>query len=190
MMKVECAFCGKESDKPSGAVNRALKKNAPLYCNRVCAGLGRRKGKSDAEKREEKRLYDIEYRTKNRALLKTKKAAYFRRTYDPQEAAVKRKERMPFHVEYCRRPEYREYKRGYDRQHRAKKFYGPFWESFLLTMDIRSEALSRQSDYEIRLEKGTLCKTQRRKRDYEATRTHREELEVGPLGNLERGQRR
>ena len=189
-MRIRCAHCGKSSDKPTGAVNRARAQGRRLYCNRTCAGHSKRRGKTDAEKKMEKRQYDMEYRAKNRAMLKAKKAAYFQQTYDPEKAAVERKKRMPRHVEYCRRPEYRDWKRDYDRQYRAKKFYGPFWESFLLAMDIRSEALSRQSDYEIRLEKGTLCKTQRRKRDYETARTHREEPQVGPLGNLERGQRR
>ena len=189
-MKITCAYCGKETDKAPGSVNRSRKNGSPLYCGLTCAGMGRRKGQTESDKKEAKRLYDIKYRAKNRAMLKAKKAAYFQRTYDPEKAAVERKKIMPRHVEYCRQPEYREWKRGYDRQYRAKKWYGPFWESHLLAMDIRSEALSRKSDYEIRLEKGTLGKTQQRKRDYEAARTHRQEPEIGPLGNLERGQKR
>jgi len=189
-VKVKCAHCGKTSDKPTSAVNRARKNGRPLYCNKRCAGLARCKHKTKAQKKEEKRLYDIEYRAKNRTKLKAKKAAYFQRTYDPKKAAVERKKRMSHHVEYCRRPEYRAWKKSYDRQYRAKKEYGDFWECHILAMEIRNEALSRASDYEIRLANETLNKATRRKRNYEAVRTHREEPQVGPLGNLERGQRR
>jgi len=145
--------------------------------------LARRKNKSEALRREEKRLYDIEYRRKNRASLKAKKAAYFKRTYDPQKAAVERKKRSSKHVEYCRRTEYREWKRQYDRRYRAEKEYGEFADCFLLVMDIRNECLSQQSDYEIRLSKGTLNKRLKRKRDYE--RSLRKEPETGPLGHVE-----
>lgn len=182
MPAFRCAHCDRENQRLTGEVNRARKRGAPLYCDLKCAGLARRKNKTLAQKREEKRLYDERYRANNRALLKTKKAAHFQRTYDPVLAAVQRKARMPQHVEYCRRPAYRKWKQQYDRQYRAKKRYGAFWECFLLAMDIRDEVLSRQSDYEIRLEKGTFGKSQQRKRD--DNRTHREELEVGPVGNL------
>ncbi len=43
----------------------------------------------------------MEYRRKNRAALKAKKAERHKRTYDPVKAAVVRKKRMPRHVEYC-----------------------------------------------------------------------------------------
>ena len=98
-MIVFCAWCNARLDKPTGAVNRARKSGLYLYCDRICGGLGRRKNKSKAQKVEEKRVYDIEYRAKNSALLKAKKAAYFQRTYDPVTAAEHRKARMPKHVE-------------------------------------------------------------------------------------------
>jgi hypothetical protein len=183
MASFTCAYCQREASQPAGAVNRARKIGASLYCDRKCSGLGRRMHKTKAEKVEEKRLYDAEYRRKNRAMLKAKKAEYFKRTYNPAKAAVERKNRMAAHVEYCRRPEYREWKRGYDRQYRAVKEYGEYAECFLLTQDIRAECLSQQSDYEIRLAKGTLGKAQQRKRDYD--RSVRKEPEIGPLGNLE-----
>lgn len=182
-MQITCAHCGKQSDKPASAVNRARAAGLSLYCDRVCSGLGRRKNKSLDQKREEKRLYDAEYRAKNRAMLKAKKAAYHRRTYDPEQARVDRKKRSAQHAEYCRRPEYREWKREYDRRHRAVKHYGEYADSFLLVMDIRAECLSQMSDYEMRHAKGRVAMTQQRKRDH--ARTLRKEPEVGPLGHLE-----
>lgn len=97
-------------------------------------------------------------------MLKAKKAAYFQRTYDPEKARVERKKRSKAHAEYCRRPEYRAWKQQYGRRYRAKKFYGEFWECFLLAQDIREECLERSSDYEIRKAKHTLNKALERKR--------------------------
>ncbi|MDX3926772.1 MAG: hypothetical protein QHC90_13335 [Shinella sp.] len=185
-MQFNCAHCGKEADRPAGHVNRARAQGLNLYCSRLCSGLGRRNGKTIEERKEAKRLYDIEYRARDPEGRKASKAAYYQRTKDPVKEAAKRKERMPFHVEYCRRPEYRAKKKVYDRQYRAHKHYGDFAECFLLVMDIRDECLSRMTDYEIRLEKGTLNKALKRKRDDQ--RAYSNSPENGPLGNLERGE--
>jgi len=187
-MEFRCAHCGTLADRPAGHVNRARRLGLNVYCSKECSFVGRRSEETTTEKKAEKRLYDIDYRRKNRALLKAKKAAYHKRTYDPLSAAVHRKKRMPYHVEYCRRPEYREWKKQYDRRYRAEKEYGDLAECFLLVMDIRDECLSQMSDYEIRLSKDGVAKAQRRKRDY--ARLDRKEPEIGPLGNLELGQGR
>jgi hypothetical protein len=76
--------------------------------------------KTKAQKVAEKRIYDMAYRAKNRAMLKEKKRAYFLRTYDPKKAAVKRKKRMHLHVAYCRQPRYKAWKRQYDLNYRAR----------------------------------------------------------------------
>lgn len=162
-MKIRCAHCGKRSDKPNGAVNRAAAIGAPLFCDRTCAGLARRKGKTKAQRVEEKRLYDQAYRAENLAMLKAKKAAYHKRTYDPATAAAYRKKRMPYHVEYCRRPEYRMKKSTYDRHRRAAE-YGDFADAFQLTIDLNREIKRRASNEEIKWQNGTANKSQFRKR--------------------------
>lgn len=187
-MQFECAHCGAVAERRASHVNRSRAQGMKLYCSRICSGLGRRDGKTVEERKEAKRLYDIEYRARDPEGRKAAKAAYYQRTKDPVKEAAKRKQRMHLHVEYCRSPEYRQWKKTYDRQHRAHKHYGDFAECFLLVMEIRDECLSRMTDYEIRLEKGTLNKSLQRKRDYE--RTLRNGPEIGPLGNLEHGQRR
>jgi hypothetical protein len=188
LVSFACAYCGGEGRQQAGAVNRARAKGAALYCGRKCSGLGRRKPpKSAAQKKAEKAAYDVEYREKNRALLQAKKAAYYREHIDRDKEREARKRRMPKHVEYCRRPEYRVKKKAYDRPHRAKKFYGPLWEAALLTQDIRNAVLEQQTDYEVRLAKGTLSKSQKRKRSYDQsqrTRTLGQNAQVGALGNL------
>lgn len=120
-MKIICEHCGKESDKPVGAVNRAKSIKAPLYCDKKCAGLGRRTHKTKAQKVKEKRAYDAKRRIDKRAELKAWKGKYHKRTYDPVKAAADRKKKMPAHIEYCRQPEYKKYKADYDRKRRYAK---------------------------------------------------------------------
>lgn len=105
--------------------------------------------KSLEQKRREKAIYDREYRRRNRALLKAKKHAYFKRTYDPVQAAVKRKKTMPRHVEYCRRPEYKVKKAAYDKKRRSRE-YGEFAECHRLLAELLHEINRLQPDREER----------------------------------------
>ncbi len=125
------------------------------------------------EKKEAKRLYDIEYRAKNGEILKAKKQDYFKRTYDPVKAAIERKKIMPRHIEYCRRPEYKVKKQKYDEVYRAKKVYGEFWEAFLLIQNLGKEVDSRITKQEIAGINGTRNKSQTRRRNYESTHSNK-----------------
>lgn len=166
-MKIVCTYCGAEVDKDVNAVNRAKRDGNNIYCGRRCSGLGRRKGKTKAQLVEEKRQYDAEYRVKNDVVLREKKKAYFKRTYDPIKAAEYRKGRMHIHVRYCQSPEYRKWKKEYDQKHRAKKNHGEYWEAYLLTLDIHHEVRKHASWYDVAKENGTLNKATRRKRSHE-----------------------
>ena len=95
--------------------------------------------------KEAKAAYDRTYRKKNRARMKAQKAAYHKRTYDPVKAAKERKKRMPHHVEYCRQPKYKAYKRGYDRQRRANMF-GEFAEAFEALKALQREIRKQMPD--------------------------------------------
>lgn len=170
-MRFNCHQCGASADRPTGHVNRSRNKGANLYCGRVCMGIARRVEKDEAQKVAEKAAYDTEYRKLNRAMLKAKKREHFQRTYDPVKAAIERKLRMPRHVEYCRRPEYKAWKREYDRQLRARE-YGEFNESFLLLQDLERELDARADWYERATQKDTINKTQKRKRSYEQLVRH------------------
>jgi hypothetical protein len=174
LVSFKCAQCGKKASKEAGHVSRARKKGARLFCDKKCFGLSRRIYKTKAQKVAEKAAYDAEYRTKNRALLKAKKAAYFKRTYDPIGAAIKRKERMPLHVEYCRRPEYRAWKKSYDKKYLAKKQFGPFAEAAMLVNDLNREIKQRMSNHEIKWQNETANKRQfRARQDKEAAQRSR-----------------
>lgn len=164
-MKYRCAWCDRECYQCAGHVNRAHARGLNLYCGLKCSALGRRCNKTKAQKVEEKRLYDAKYRERNIAMLKAKKADYFKRTYDPEKAAIYRKSRMPIHVKYCQRPEYKLLKRRYDRQHKAEKDYGPFAEVAMLASDLNREIKGMMSNHEIKWQNKTSNKSQFRARE-------------------------
>lgn len=173
-MKFNCARCGKNTDRPAGHVNRSRALGMKLYCGRKCAGLGRRgPPKSKAQKKAEKAAYDVIYRARNRERILAKKREYFQRTYDPEKARIERKKRIPKHVEYCRRPEYKRYKQTYDKNFRAKRDFGPFAEAAMLVIDLNRTIKERATDYEIRSQNGTLNKVLRRRREAQATERSR-----------------
>ena len=162
-MKYHCAYCGKTANKPKGHVNRARKDGLNLYCNLRCSGLGRRLGKTKTQKREEKRLYDIEYR-KTSPTLKDRRRAFHLRTYDPVKAAIVQKKRSKQHVEYCRQPWYKKWKSAYDRRRRAGEF-GAFADAHTLTLELNREIKRRFNREEIKYENGRTNLSQRRERE-------------------------
>lgn len=166
LITYSCAHCGNIAQQATGAVNRARSNGLNLYCGRACSGLGRRKGKTETQKKAEKAAYDVVYREQNLPKIKAEKRKRHLLTYDPTQAAIARQANMARHVEYCRRPEYREKQKPYWRKRHAIKFYGPFAEAFLMLRDVEREVTSRASDYEIRMMNETLNKTQKRKRQY------------------------
>lgn len=172
---VTCAQCGEVSFKPVGAVNRANKLGANLYCNRACAGLGRRDPNppSAAEKQAAKAEYDRKRRAElGEVLLAEKRAARQALLASNPELVRQREKRnrdlsKDRHAEYCRTPEYRKWKAQYDRQHLARKAYGPFAEAALTLRDLEAEVSSRATRTEIYAANGTLNKWTQRRRDYE-----------------------
>lgn len=169
---LQCEWCGVWFKRKLAYFKRS---GPHAFCSQRCTGLRRRQHKSDAEKKSEKRDYDAAYRQKNAERIKALKHAHFQNTYDPEKARVERKKRMPYHVEYLRRrmqdPAYRKAKVDYDIKRRAKIHYGPFADCDLILREIQNAVDARMTDYEIRLQQGTLNKNQNRKRKlYEQTR--------------------
>lgn len=161
--EITCAYCKKKSLKENGVINRARSSGSPIFCSRTCAGMNRRVERADEEKKKLKAEYDKNYRATS-PTLKARKAKWYKENHDREKEREYRKTRVEHHNEYCRRPEYVAKKKEYDRIYRAKTRHGEYWESFLLTQDIRNECINLQSDYEIRLNNGTLNKSQKRKR--------------------------
>jgi hypothetical protein len=163
---IVCPQCQQKAEKASGAVNRSKRAGMTVYCGRGCAGLARRINKSKEQKIAEKAVYDAEYRSKNKDILKAKKATYYAQNHDREKERAYRTKRMPAHVQYCRRAEYRQWKADYDKRYLARKQYGDFADAAILLREVEDEVLSRASRYEIDLASGKLGKTQRRKREY------------------------
>lgn len=166
---VQCSACGTWRLKENSAIGRARRSGLPMYCDKACAGVARRLAvpRSAAELKEAKRLYDADRRERLADRLKAEKAAHHKRTYDPAAARIVRAARMPYHVEYCRRPEYRARKADYDREHLAKQQFGPFWEAAIITRELEAEVATRIGRVEISRQNGTLNKKQSRRRDYD-----------------------
>lgn len=174
---VHCSHCGKDVEKYVGHVNRAKKEGAKLFCNQTCFGLSRRM--TDAEKKELKRLYDIEYRKKNEKRLKKVRHEYFVKDYaaNPEKYREQRRKKQAQHNEYCRTKKYRKWKQNYDQQHRAKKWYGEFWEAAITLRNLQGVVDNRTAKQEQKV----INKTQNRKR-YANKNTKRKELESCTMG--------
>lgn len=113
-----CPICNKKYEKGVGHYNRAIKLNAKLYCSKPCSSIGRKLEsdkhlKTPEQLKSEKAEYDREYREKNAERLKLVKAEEFKKDYaaNPEKYRKRRKDRMPYHVEYCRKPDQREKER-------------------------------------------------------------------------------
>jgi hypothetical protein len=166
-IKVCCPQCSTWFSAETGRINKAKKIDAPIYCGKKCAGISRRlkTQPTEVERKASKKLYDARRRVEKADEIRSKKKEYFKRTYKPEKAAVKRKENMHKHVEYCRRPEYRAYKRDYDRKYLACKKFGEFSEVALLLQEIDREIEKRATRHEIYRINGTLNKAQMRRRE-------------------------
>jgi hypothetical protein len=64
MPTVQCSRCGADCEKSNGHINRARKVGAQLYCDKACAGRGRRVERTVEQKKAKKRDYDAQYRAK------------------------------------------------------------------------------------------------------------------------------
>lgn len=173
-MEIQCDYCGKAANYPTGHVNRARKNGNSLYCGRVCSGLGRRHNKTLEMKRLEKALYDQDYRDKNIQKIKARNQEYNKTPEGRAMQKRNRDKRMDKHIEYCRQPEYKEYKKKYDRSYRSVKDYGEEWGPVMETLlYLDDEVKTRVNRYEIYQANGTLNKHQGRKRDYAKTVCHK-----------------
>lgn len=168
---IVCPACGKTAIRTISDINRAEKSGLRIFCNRKCAGIGRRKefpiSPRNPNWKEMKRVYDAEYREKNKALIRLKKAAYYAKTgpLNREKEREVRKKRMPIHVEYCRQPKYKAWKKKYDLDYRAREF-AEYADAYKLLLEVEREIRKRATWVEIAQQNGTLNKSTRRKDEY------------------------
>src|ERR1051326_113771 len=67
-----------------------------------------------------------------------------------EAARIVRQKRKPYHVEYCRKPEYRAKKHAYDVRRYHEKSFGPLADVSLLLRDLIANINERTTDYENR----------------------------------------
>lgn len=139
----------------------------PIYCNKECAGLGRRIDETPEEKRQIKSWYDMLIRSSmdedDRLLYSLQNAVYFHIDYanNPEKYKEIRKLKMPKHIEYCRNPEYKKYKKGYDETYRAKKHFGDYWEAAIALKNLDKEIDYRESKRQNKLYNKSTTKRKR-----------------------------
>jgi hypothetical protein len=166
-IKFKCDYCGKTTEKERGHYNRARRLGLGCYCDRKCAGLGRREYSSPQEKKDIIATYDAFIREFNKdedpELEYLQRAVYFQWDYQrhPEKYRKIRQERMSAHVEYCRQPEYREYKKKYDEQYCAKKNYGEYWEAAIVLKQLENIIPHRLADKEKKIYKKSTTKRKR-----------------------------
>lgn len=144
---MKCQYCGEVLNKSPGEINRANKSGLNLYCNRTCAGLNRRVEKDIEQKKKEKAEYDKQYWYNNKEVKRKKAKEYHLKNRDRILAKQRayNKTRYAEHLKYLQRPEYKEYKKEYDRKYLAKKSYGEFYEVALIVNQIDMITDSRES---------------------------------------------
>lgn len=150
LVQITCARCGAVAQRQAGHVNRSVRLGRPLYCTQECAGLARRK--SEEEKKARLAEYDRAYRQANRDRRRQLANDWNRR--NPEKGKQARAARVPYHVEYCRRPEYKEYKRQADIRIRMAP-YGEFGEAYRILLELEKHIRTLYaSGYERRKARG------------------------------------
>lgn len=152
---MKCSYCKAELKHNPSRINRAVRSGLPLFCNRACFGLVHRLNNPPtlAEKKEAKRIYDQKYRLLDPEAMRAKKAKYYAENHDREKERIQRKARMPYHVAYCRQPEYVAKKREFDKQQRINK-YADYGEAWRILLDLEKEIRSRATKYERLVAKG------------------------------------
>jgi len=167
-VEVACSYCGEPTLKSTSHFNRARALGAKLFCNKRCDGLSRRVPTTPEQRKAAKAAYDERYREVNRERLLRKAKDYYA-VYGPshrEEERARRQETMPRHVEYCRRPDYREKKQKYDAKLRASE-YGEFAEAYRILIDLHREIIARVPDkYERLKARGYFERQQAKRRTY------------------------
>jgi len=168
-----CCHCKKTFIvKPNnrGSRNRSIKLGLPIYCSQTCTGLARRLNESPEEKKAIKYWYDaflnISMTDEERELEELQRMVYFQWDYvrNPEKHRKRRQERMADHIEYCRQPEYKKWKKAYDEQYRAKQDYGDWWEAAIALKNLDKEIDYRESKRQNKIYNKS---TSRRKRSWQ-----------------------
>lgn len=165
-MKCICPYCNIEFEKANNYVNKAKSINAPLYCSKACSGLARRKEITQEQFKANKAEYDKKRRADKAEEIKKQKKEYYKTPSGRATQKRNRNQQKENHLQYCRTPEYREWKRQYDELYNAKLAFGEFAEAALILENICNIVDNREA---VKL-KGTYGKSTKRKRAWLKTK--------------------
>lgn len=163
---MQCPQCQSEFFPIAGRANRAMAIGAPLYCGRACAGLARRTPKlPEAEQKAAKSEYDKKRLAAKREEINAKKRDHYyaNRGKILEKQTVYRAKHMDRHVEYCRSPEYKAWKREYDKARRFEAF-GPFAGAAMVLDELEKEISTRATRYEIYIANGRFTRSAQQRR--------------------------
>lgn len=165
-MKKPCILCGTIFYENPAKTRYCLTKgwlNAGKFCSKVCSGKNRRINRTEAEKKEIKRLYDIEYRKRTGESRKKAKKAYFLANREKilnqmrlRRATPEYKERMKKYLSTYWNPKKKELKSDYDRKRRCNlKWDNPdLAEAEYYLLGIEDQVFKKMEKYERLLARG------------------------------------
>ena len=172
-MIIVCQHCGRNADKPTGAVNRARKAGLRIFCGKACASEARCSERTEADRKAAQAEYDRARRAEQGdRLLAEKRSAYFR---DHKRSLAKQAERRkdPAYVakmrayqrEWCRRPAYRAAKKAGDRARRAAIEFGDteLAEAFVALCELEESLRPMRDENKAKIGRINLCQNRRRK---------------------------
>lgn len=167
-VKLICGACGKEYEKSTGHYNRAIKVGYKMFCSHACSFEHRKVERTNEEKKALKSEYDKKRRNGpiREVILKKKKEYYVSHRDPVKEAQYRKEKRMPYHVEYCRKPEYRTKKKVYDQQYKNQKEYGEYAECAILAEKIKKTIIGMADKANLRTIQGTNNKSKKRKKQW------------------------
>ena len=127
--------------------------------------MARRLNESEDFKKLVKYFYDCFIFLDNPVYKKAKAKEFFNRDYaaNPEKYRKWRKKKQAAHNIYCLSPQYKKYKKKYDRKYRCKKKYGEFAEAASVLFDLEKAIDNRLAV----AQNGLINKSQIRKRKWQ-----------------------
>lgn len=195
-----CEWCGAAFVTTTSQYNRQNKIGHPVrFCSRPCSSRARsaerttphpntpegRAAKAEYDRARRQRLAD-KLREDKRAAYLRDHAERLRKQAEMRADPAYRQKMRAYQYEHARRPEWRAHKKKYDRKYRAERDYGEWAEAYVTMLELREAALAAaRTDSELRARKGTLNKSQQRKRNA-SSETQRRRAQGHPVERARR----
>ncbi len=160
LVTCRCEYCGCSFEIERGQINAGRGR----FCTRKCFSESRRLQPGEAARRRSERSKEYWAKPENKERKKILAHESFKRNYNPEMEAEKRRAKAKEHLEYIRlyysKPENKQHKVQYDRERRFRLQYG---EEFSVCADLLDQIITEvrklePSNYERRKAKGIIYK--------------------------------